>query len=85
MPVGQAKSLREIVQGLHCCEGKLQHLGVQAAPKRATLSYANAHRPWKLFEAVFYQVLEQGQQGAPARTKFRFKNKLLLLDATVIE
>jgi hypothetical protein len=83
--LAQAKSLREIVQGLLCCEGKLQHLGVRAAPKRSTLSYANAHRPWKLFEAVFYQLLEQCQQAAPPRTKFRFKNKLLLLDATVIE
>ena len=83
--LAQAKSLREIVQGLLCCEGKLQHLGVRAAPKRSTLSYANAQRPWKLFEAVFYQLLGQCQQAAPPRTKFRFKNKLLLLDATVIE
>ncbi|MEK7755393.1 MAG: DUF4372 domain-containing protein [Acidobacteriota bacterium] len=26
--MAQAKSLREIVQGLQSCEGKLQHLGV---------------------------------------------------------
>jgi hypothetical protein len=83
--LAQAKSLREIVQGLLCCEGKLQHLGLRHAPKRATLSYANAHRPWKLFEAVFYQLLGQCRQAAPPRTKFRFKNKLLLLDATVID
>jgi len=83
--LAQAKSLREIVQGLLCCEGKLQHLGLRAAPKRSTLSYANEHRPWKLFEAVFYQLLGQCQQAAPPRTKFRFKNKLLLLDATVID
>jgi len=83
--LAQAKSLREIVHGLLCCEGKLQHLGVRQAPKRATLSYANAHRPWKLFEAVFYQLLERCQQAAPPRTRFRFKNKLLLLDATLIE
>jgi hypothetical protein len=83
--LAQAKSLREIVQGLLCCEGKLQHLGVRAAPKRSTLSYANAQRPWKLFEAVFYQLLGQCQQAAPTRTKFRFQNKLLLLDATVID
>jgi transposase len=83
--LAQAKSLREIVQGLLCCEGKLQHLGLRQAPKRATLSYANAHRPWKLFEAVFYQLLGQCQQAAPPRTKFRFQNKLLLLDATVID
>jgi hypothetical protein len=70
---------------LLCCEGKLQHLGVRAAPKRSTLSYANAHRPWKLFEAVFYELLQRCQQAAPPRTKFRFKNQLLLLDATVID
>jgi hypothetical protein len=28
------------------------------------LSYANEHRPWKLFEAVFYQLLGQCQQAA---------------------
>jgi len=83
--LAQAKSLREIVQGLLCCEGKLQHLGLRVAPKRSTLSYANEHRPWKLFEAVFYQLLGQCQQAVPPRTKFRFKNKLLLLDATVID
>lgn len=82
--LAQAKSLREITQGLLCCEGKLQHLGMQAAPKRSTLSYANAHRPWKLYERVFYDLLEQCRPLAP-RHKFRFKNKLLSLDATVIE
>jgi hypothetical protein len=33
--LAQAKSLREITQGLQCCEGRLQHLGVQSAPKRS--------------------------------------------------
>jgi hypothetical protein len=83
--LAQAKSLREIVQGLLCCEGKLQHRGVRAAPKRSTLSDANAPRPWKLFEAVSDPWLEQCRQAAPPRTQFRFKNKLLLLDATGIE
>jgi hypothetical protein len=58
---------------------------LRAAPKRSTLSCANEHRPWKLFEAVFYQWLGQCQQAAPPRTKFRFQNKLLLLDITVID
>ncbi len=31
--LGRAQSLREIVGGLAACEGKLQHLGVVAAPK----------------------------------------------------
>jgi hypothetical protein len=82
--LAQAKSLREIVQGLQSCEGKLQHLGVSASPKRATLAYANAHRPWELYRCVFYALLERCMAIAPQH-RFRFKNKLLTLDATVIE
>ena len=82
--LAQAQSLREICDGLRCCLGKLHHLGLKEAPHRSTLSYANAHRPWELFEKTFYQVLETCQQQAPKK-KFRFRNKLLSLDASVIE
>jgi hypothetical protein len=84
--LGRAQSLREIVGGLAACEGKLQHLGVGSAPKRSTLAYANEHRPWQLFQSVFealYQrcVAEAVQSG---RRRFRFKHKLLSLDASTI-
>jgi Transposase DDE domain/Domain of unknown function (DUF4372) len=84
--LGGAHSLREVCGGLACALGKLRHLGVSSAPARSTLSYANAHRPWELYEAVFYQVLEQAQAlaGRQAR-RFRFKNPLVSLDATVID
>ena len=82
--LAQARSLREIVGGLECCEGKLKHLGMAAVPRRSTLSYANAHRPWKLFEKVFYELLGQCQALAPSK-KFRFKNKLMSLDSTAVE
>jgi hypothetical protein len=82
--LAQAKSLREIVGGLQCCEGKLRHLGVEEAPARSTLSYANSRRPWQLFEKLFYQLIETCRAAAPGK-KFRFKNKLLSLDATLIE
>lgn len=82
--LGQAHSLREICGGLASCEGKLQQLGVKAAPPRSTLAYANAHRPWPVFQAVFYQLLARCQAVA-APKPFRFKNKLLSLDSTVIE
>lgn len=81
--LGRAHSLREICGGLASCEGKLAHLGIEA-PSRTTLSYANAHRPWQLYEQVFYQLLAKGQAVAGAK-KFRFKNKLLSIDATVID
>jgi hypothetical protein len=83
--LAQAKSLREISGGLASCLGKLRHLGVKSAPNKSTLSYANAHRPWQLFQDLFYQTLEFCQQAAPRKAKrFRFKNKLLSLDSTTI-
>lgn len=81
--LGRAHSLREICGGLASCEGRLAHLGIEA-PSRTTLSYANAHRPWQLYERVFYQLLATCQAAAGAK-KFRFKNKLLSIDATVID
>jgi Domain of unknown function (DUF4372) len=55
--LGQAQSLREICGGLASCLGKLKHLGVDAAPSRSTLSYANEHRTWQLYREIFYQLL----------------------------
>ncbi len=83
--LGQAHSLREICQGLQSCLGKLRHLGIHEAPKRSTLSYANAHRPWQLFQDVFYQLLARCQGEFSGKTKFRFKHKLYSFDATLIE
>lgn len=85
--LGRAQSLREICGGLACSEGKLRHLGLPQAPARSTLAYANEHRPWQLYETVFHQLLAkcQGQLSGNIKKKFRFKNKLLSIDATVID
>jgi hypothetical protein len=81
--LGHAHSLREICGGLASCEGKLTQLGM-TAPRRSTLAYANEHRPWQLFQAVFFQLLVRCQAVARPK-KFRFKNKLLSLDTTMID
>jgi hypothetical protein len=82
--LAQARSLREISDGLKSCEGKLKHLGLENEPKRSTLSYANAHRPWELYEKLFYDLLAQCQAISPKK-KFRFKNRLLTMDSTTVE
>jgi hypothetical protein len=82
--LGRAHSLREIEGGLKSCEGKLAHLGIEA-PARSSLSYANGHRPWELFEKVFYGLFETVTAKAVGKKKFRFKNKLVSLDSTVID
>ncbi len=82
-----AESLREICTGLGCCLGKLRHLGVNTPPNKSTLSYANKHRPAAMFEELFMNTLARfrslGELG-PGKHKFRFKNKLYSMDATVI-
>lgn len=83
--LGKAQSLREICGGLAASEGKLRHLGVPTAPKRSTLSYANQHRPWELYQSVFQQLLRRCQGETGRHKKFRFKNKLMSLDGSTIE
>lgn len=82
--LGRAHSLREIEGGLKSCEGKLAHLGIEA-PARASLAYANAHRPWQLYEQVFYGLYQKVAASVRGPRKFRFKHKLVSLDSTVID
>jgi len=86
--LGHAHSLREICGGLACCEGQLKHLGVPLAPKKSTLAYANEHRPWQLYQTVFEQTLSKCRElvaSQGGRKKFRFKNKLMSLDGSIID
>lgn len=85
--LGQAHSLREIVGGLGSMLGKRVHLGLKGTPKRATLSYANSHRPWQVYQDVFYALLDRGAGMLQGRLKhpLRFKNPLFSMDASVID
>ena len=84
--LGKAQSLREICNGLASSEGTLVDLGLFAgAPKRSTLSYANENRPWELYQKVLFDLLTRCQMLPGANTKFRFKNKLLSMDSSVVD
>jgi hypothetical protein len=81
-----ASSLREVAGGLAGAQGKLNHLGISKPPNKSTLSYANNHRPWQLFEDVFKvmygKVRELGQE---RKKKFKFKNPLYSIDSSTID
>jgi hypothetical protein len=86
--VAQLKSLREVCMGLASCEAPLKHLGVDETPKKSTLAYANQHRPWELYQTIFDQLLEKCRAEVAARggrRKFRFRNKLMSLDGSIID
>jgi hypothetical protein len=76
-------SLRGVEAGLATQGRKLYHLGIKPV-HRATLAYANKQRPHELFKKLFFQMLSKCQPLAP-KHKFRFKNKLYSLDATIID
>lgn len=86
--LGQSKSLREIQEGLRASEGKLKHLGVQRAPAHSTLSYANEHRPWAIYETLFASLLSHLQSALPSAAQaapLSLSGKLLSLDSTMID
>jgi len=76
-------SLRGIEAGLATQAKSLYHLGVKPV-HRSTLSYANEHRSHELFKKTFEWMLSKCQPWAP-KHKFRFKNPLYSIDATVID
>jgi hypothetical protein len=82
--LAQAKSLREICDGLRTCLGKLNHLGMAKAPCRSTLSYANQHRSWVLFETIFYHLSSRIQVPGQVAKRLKLPGKLYSLDASVI-
>lgn len=86
LQLAQAKSLSEICDGLRLTCGKLNHLGIVAAPAKSSLAYANEHRPAIIYERLFYATLRQVDGCRPGKKKrFRFKHRLLTLDSTTIE
>jgi hypothetical protein len=83
--LAKSQSVRDISNGLRSATGNLNHLGIQKAPSKSTISYQNKHRSWELFRAYYYQLLGSlGQQAGFKQVKFRIKSKIFLLDSTTI-
>lgn len=84
--VAHMNSLREVCMGLAGCESALKHLRISAAPKKSTLAYADANRLRELNESTFMQLSgNSGLRRQRAYRKFRFKNKLMSLDGSIID
>ena len=75
-------SLRDCVSSLKARIKSLYHLGIKPVA-RSTFADANTQRPASFFEALFGLMYRRCQPLAP-KHKFKFKNKLFSLDATVV-
>ncbi len=69
--------------GLSLNSSKWYHIGIDSVT-RSNLSYANNNRPYKIYESLFYKFLEKCRSVTPNH-KFKFKNPLYSLDATIID
>ncbi|MFO8128683.1 MAG: IS4 family transposase [Bacteroidales bacterium] len=81
----KSQSVRDISNGLRSATGNLNHLGIQKAPSKSSVSYQNKNRSWEMFRDYYFQLFEHlGQQARFKQVKFRIKSKIFLLDATTI-
>lgn len=81
----KSQSVRDISNGLRSATGNLNHMGVERAPSKSTISYQNKRRDWELFRDYYYSLLESlGQQAHLRRVKFKIKSKIFLLDSTTV-
>jgi Transposase DDE domain/Domain of unknown function (DUF4372) len=76
-------SLRDLVANFNAQARKLYHIGGRCIA-RSSLARVNQEQPASLFQEIFEKLLNRTQQHAP-RHRFRFKGKLLSLDASLIE
>lgn len=83
--LAKSQSVRDISNGLRSATGNLNHLGINRAPSKSTISYQNKHRNHELFKSYYFQLLESlGQHPKFKQVKFRIKSKIFLLDSTTI-
>lgn len=77
------QSLRDIEANLQAQRHKLYHLGAKPIA-RSSLARVNEKQPYELYQALFYQLLDRTSKH-PGQHKFRFKNPLYSLDASLID
>ena len=76
-------SLRDVIVNLSAQARQLYHLGCRQV-SRSSLARVNEQQPFTLYEALFAKLYARCQGLAPQH-RFRFKNKLYSLDASLID
>ncbi len=76
-------SLRDGIQSMNSRADNLYHLGAKPV-SRSTFADANNVRPASFYEALFSKIYQRCRIVSP-KHKFKFKNKLFSLDASVID
>jgi hypothetical protein len=83
MQLTNRASLRDGIQSMNSRAKNLYHVGAKTV-SRSTFADANNKRPASFYEALFEKVYQRCRLISP-KHKFKFKNKLYSLDASVID
>jgi len=81
--IRQKDSLRDILCGLRQNQSSWYHIGIKKIA-RSTISDSNNRITYKVYESLFYQMLNKCQTLDKSR-KFKFKNNLYALDGSTID
>ena len=69
MQFSGVNSLRDISNGLRSTTGNLNHLGISQAPSKSPISYQNKNRNYKLFESLYFKLLDKFETSLSRRRK----------------
>lgn len=86
MQLAKADSLRDISNGLRSATGNLSHLGVRVPPSKSSLSYINKHRSAKVFEDLYFSLLDKFEPSLQRRRRYarHLKRKVFIMDSSII-
>jgi len=86
MQLSGSISLRDISNGLRSATGNLNHLGIQKPPCKSSLSYINQHRDYRVFQEIYFTLLDRLEPSLFRRRKYaaRLKRKIFIMDASII-
>ncbi len=86
MQLADVSSLRDISHGIRSASGNLNHLGVTKAPSKSSLSYRNKQRTYKVFEDLYFELLESLEPSLQRRRQYasRLKRKIFIMDGSII-
>lgn len=86
MQFSGVSSVRDISNGLKSATGNLSHLGVSKAPSKSSVSYQNKVRTYKVFEELYFTLLDKYEPSLRRRRIHarKLKRKIFIMDASII-
>ena len=84
--LGKINSVRDISTGVKAIAGNLNHLGLEKAPSKSSISYINENRSWELFRDFYFCLLDHFQEvhNFKRTSHLKLKRKIFILDSTTI-